>query len=218
MAKSPAHQLGLFIGDFLENSWKPILERIASTHGCYLDYKHDRPARSGRNVTWQANRGNEHDLDFVIEEDGSDFTIGKPRAFVETGYRRYTKHSRSKVKEIAGMVVPVAELHSPGAFLGVVLAGEFTENAINEIRSWGFSVLHYSFQNIVDAFLTVGIDIYFNKDTPTYKLKDSVRKCHLMDEACYEKVLRAFRRTNAVARTVFISEMRSALPSGMLVM
>ena len=49
-------------------------------------------------VTWKDLYDNSHDLDFVIERDGDDQTLGRPVAFIEVAWRRYTKHSRNKAQ------------------------------------------------------------------------------------------------------------------------
>lgn len=53
--------------------------------------------------------GNAHDLDFVLERGGSDDKIGMPAAFIETAWRRYTKHYRNNAQEIQGALEPLAE-------------------------------------------------------------------------------------------------------------
>lgn len=103
MAQSPAHRLGQIIGDELEAAIRKPLMAIAEEFGLYLDYKHARPTRGGKKiVTWRDLRGNTHDLDYVLEEGGSEEALGRPRAFIEIAWRRYTKHSRNKAQEIQG--------------------------------------------------------------------------------------------------------------------
>ncbi|HEV7925620.1 MAG TPA: hypothetical protein VGR14_09700, partial [Verrucomicrobiae bacterium] len=43
-------------------------------------------------------------------------------------------------------------------FCGVVLAGEFTRNALHQLESKGFAVLHVPYQSILAAFKELGID------------------------------------------------------------
>lgn len=107
MALSPAHRLGQSIGEQLEAALHEPLQAIAQEFGLYLDYPHKRPARSNRKeVAWQDAHGNTHNLDYVLEEGGSENERGRPRAFIENAWRRYTKHSRNKVQEIQGAVGP----------------------------------------------------------------------------------------------------------------
>ena len=98
-------------GEVLEAAVEPLLRRFAKEHNLYLDKKGPRPARSGKKVSWTDVRGNTHDLDYVLERNGSDAKIGKPVAFIETAWRRYTKHSRNKAQEIQGALMPLLETH-----------------------------------------------------------------------------------------------------------
>ena len=168
MAQSPAHKFGQIIGGLLESVVRPQLEEFCQKQELYLDHqKKDRPARRGRKVTWEDQYGNVHDLDFVIEHDGTDESIGSPVAFIEVAWRRYTKHSRNKAQEIQGAILPLAELHKwNNPFLGTVLAGVFTEGSLEQLRSMGFHVLYFPYETLVAAFQTEAIDIGFDESTP----------------------------------------------------
>jgi hypothetical protein len=168
MAESPAHRFGQVIGELLESVMRPQLEAFCEQQGLYLDHqKKVRPARSGKKVTWTDQYGNIHDLDFVIERDGTDKQIGRPLAFIESAWRRYIKHSRNKAQEIQGAILPLAEKYRwNNPFLGTVLAGIFTEGSIGQLRSLGFNVLYFPYESLVAAFRSEGIDIAFDEDTP----------------------------------------------------
>jgi len=111
MALSPSHKFGQIVGDVLEQALYPLLERFATTHGLYLDSKGVRPARPGKNVVWTDSDGNAHALDYVLERGGSPEHVGTPVVFVETAWRRYTKHSRNKAQEIQGALVPLRQTY-----------------------------------------------------------------------------------------------------------
>ncbi len=168
MAESPAHKFGQVIGSLLESVLLPQLEQFCWEHNLYLDHQQrNRPARRGRKVSWQDQYGNTHDLDFVIERDGSDEIVGQPLAFIEVAWRRYTKHSRNKAQEIQGAVLPLAEKYywnSP--YLGTVLAGVFTEGSLDQLKSNGFRVLYFPYETLIRAFEAEGIDIRFDESTP----------------------------------------------------
>jgi hypothetical protein len=168
MAESPAHRFGQLIGELLEAVVRPQLEVFCREQGLYLDHqKRDRPARSGKKVSWTDQYGNAHDLDFVIERDGTDHQIGRPVAFIETAWRRYTKHSRNKAQEIQGAILPLAEKYGwNNPFLGTVLAGVFTDGSLEQLRSLGFQVLYFPYESLVAAFQSEGIDISFDERTP----------------------------------------------------
>ena len=167
MATSPSHRWGQIIGqEFLEVAIEPLMREVATKHGLYLDQKGPRAARSGKKITWMDLYGNTHDLDFVLERNGSDAKIGSPVAFIETAWRRYTKHSRNKAQEIQGAILPLALTHQHHApFIGVILAGDFTDGALSQLRSLNFRVLYLSYDSIVAAFRSVRIDARFDEDT-----------------------------------------------------
>jgi hypothetical protein len=160
MAESLAHRWGQIIGDGFEMFVRDILGEVAQRHGLYLDFKRPRRVRGGQGkVTWQDGYGNQHDLDYVLERGGTEDTLGVPVAFIESAWRRYTKHSKNKVQEIEAAVMPIAltfSRHQP--FCGAVLAGEFTRNALHQLESKGFVVLHIPYDSILAAFSEVGID------------------------------------------------------------
>ncbi|MGO8696546.1 MAG: DNA methylase [Limisphaerales bacterium] len=137
-----------------------MLGEIAQRHGLYLDFKRARAARGGQEkVAWQDGYGNKHDLDYVLERGGTEEKLGVPIAFVESAWRRYTKHSKNKAQEIEAAVMPIAltfSRHQP--FCGAVLAGEFTRSAIHQLESKGFTVVHISYDSILAAFRELGID------------------------------------------------------------
>jgi hypothetical protein len=175
MAESPAHRFGQIIGEVLEAAVAPLLTAFAEKHGLYLDKQGDRPCRPGKRCTWLDLNKNKHDLDFVLERGGSDNKLGIPAAFIETAWRRYTKHSKNKAQEIQGAIVPLAETYSNARpFIGVILAGVFTEGALKQLRSLGFSVLYFSYDNVVGAFKDQGIDAAFDEDTPDADFKKKV--------------------------------------------
>ena len=154
MAESLAHRWGQIIGDGFEMFVRNVLGEVAKRHGLYLDFKKPRATRGGQGkVTWQDGYGNKHDLDYVLERGGTEETLGVPIAFIESAWRRYTKHSKNKVQEIEAAVMPIAltfSRHQP--FCGAVLGGEFTPNSMRQLKSKGFGVLHIPYDSILAAF------------------------------------------------------------------
>lgn len=100
MAELPSHTFGQYLGNLLEIVFLPELDEFCATHGLYLDKHGVRPVRKGKKATWIDGYGNSHDLDFVIEKNGTPHAMGRPLAFIEAAWRRYTKHSRNKAQEI----------------------------------------------------------------------------------------------------------------------
>jgi hypothetical protein len=130
----------------------------------------------GQECTWVDLNGNAHDLDFVLERGGSPDKQGAPVAFVETAWRRYTKHSRNKVQEIQGAIEPLAQTYQrSGPFKGAILAGVFTEGALNQLKSLGFTVLYFSYEAVVSVFRLHGIDASFDEETPDAEFRRKIR-------------------------------------------
>src|SRR5947209_15900411 len=175
MAESFAHRWGQMIGNLLQRSIHEELQRVADQHGLYLDYQRPRAARPGKKVTWQDRHGNWHDLDYVLERAGTDTSRGLPAAFIETAWRRYTKHSRNKAQEIQGAVLALAETYSHlRPFLGIVLAGVFTKGSLEQLRSCGFEVAYIPYPSLVRAFRAVGIDAAFDEGTPEEAFRQEI--------------------------------------------
>ena len=143
MAESPSHKFGQIIGNLIEALIEPFLSDFAKENHLYLDHqKNPRKSRKGKKVTWEDPYGNVHDLDYVLERNGTDTITGTPVAFIEVAWRRYTKHSRNKAQEIQGAILPLAERFQwSNPFLGAVLSGVFTEGSLEQLRSLGFQVL-----------------------------------------------------------------------------
>lgn len=166
MAESLSHKFGQIIGDLLELALEPHLQKFARKHKLYLDKKGVRKARSGKKVSWTDSNGNKHDLDFVLERGGTENKIGVPVAFIESAWRRYTKHSRNKAQEIQSAILPLANKYkSSSPFVGVVLAGVFTEGALTQLKSLGFGVLYFPYDTVVNAFSKFGINAAFDEKT-----------------------------------------------------
>ena len=190
MANSPTHKFGQIIGDLLEMAIEPQLKKFADENGLYLDKKGPRPARNGLKVAWTDASKNKHDLDFVLERGGTATKIGAPVAFVETAWRRYTKHSRNKAQEIQGAIDPLAATYKDSApFKGVVLAGVFTGGSLTQLKSLGFEVLYFQYEDIVDSFATVGIDARFDEKTPDKDMNPKIEAWEKLSDANKSKLV-----------------------------
>jgi hypothetical protein len=179
MAESLAHKFGQIIGDMLELTIQPSLERFAKINKLYLDKKSSRKTRKGKKVSWFDLNDNKHDLDFVIERNGNENTIGSPVAFIEIAWRRYTKHSKNKAQEIQGAILPLAEKYKNNSpFKGVVLAGEFTNGALSQLKSLGFCVLYFPYSTVIKAFAKSGIDASSNETTTEKEFREKIEAWH----------------------------------------
>ena len=77
MADSPAHKFGQNIGNLLEEIIESQLLPFCQARSLYLDKKGPRKARSGVKLTWEDKYGTQHDLDFVIENGGTEEKKGR---------------------------------------------------------------------------------------------------------------------------------------------
>lgn len=175
MAESLSHKFGQIIGDLLELAIEPHLEKFARKHKLFLDKKGERKARTGKKLSWTDGKDNKHDLDFVLERGGTENKTGIPVAFIEVAWRRYTKHSRNKAQEIQGAIIPLAEKYrNSSPFVGVVLAGEFTDGSLNQLKSHGFGVLYFPYTTVVKAFGKIGIDAASDEGTSEKNFKKKI--------------------------------------------
>lgn len=184
MAQSPSHKFGQIIGDILELVLEKDLKKVCEERNLYLDIVgKSRAARPGKKISWYDNFGNKHDLDVVIERNATESKIGEPVAFIESAWRRYTKHSKNKAQEIQAALLPIADAYTEyKPFLGVILAGVYTTPSIEQLKSNGFEVLYLSYEMIIKAFKSVGIDAFYDESTPTNDFEEKIRLYNLLDE------------------------------------
>lgn len=186
MAKSPSHILGEIIGNFFEDVMKAPIRRLCNKYKVYFDTIGPRPARPTKKISWIDINGSNHDLDYVIERNGSPTKIGTPIAFIELAWRRYTKHSKNKVQEISGAILPIAEKYKEFApFKGAILSGEFTEPSLKQLENQGFNILYIPFKKIVNSFKKYGVNIFFDENTSEQDLTeivDRVKACNSLDK------------------------------------
>ena len=111
----------------------------------------------------------------MTEENGSEEKFGRPRAFIEIAWRRYTKHSKNKAQEISAAIRPlVAKYSETSPFYGAVLAGKFTDNSLRKMRSEGFEILYFSIEAIEKAFVLEKIDVHWDENTSEDELQDRI--------------------------------------------
>lgn len=198
MAKSPAHRFGQIIGDLLEETLYEYCTPIANEHNLYLDYKHERLARGGnKEVKWKDINGNIHKLDIVMEEGGNEEEFGKPKAFVEVAWRRYTKHAKAKAQEISAAIKPlVAKYCDSSPFFGAVLAGEFTETSLEQMRSEGFELLYFPTHMIEEVYAKQGINAHWDESTSEDELQKRVDLMEAMSDENRKKLKKALMTAN----------------------
>lgn len=199
MAKSPSHRLGELIGDFFEEALIDFLKPIVEKKGYYLDSRHPRDAREGgKEVIGVDEDGNKHKLDIVIEAGGSEEKLGNPKAFIEMAWRRYTKHSKAKVQEISGAILPLVKTYRQNRpFYAAVLSGEFTQNSIIQLESQGFYVVHFSYEKMCKLYKdAVGIEIAWEESTPDEQIEKIATHVESLTKAKREKLKETFYSGN----------------------
>jgi hypothetical protein len=212
MAVSYSHRLGQIIGESLENALEPFLREFAEKHTLYFDKKGFRAARSGAKVTWTDINNNKHDLDFVFERGGTPDHTGKPVAFIECAWRRYTKHSRNKAQEIQGAIMPLFEKYKKdNPFIGVILAGVFTDNSLKQLQSLGFTILYFPYELIVNAFRVMGVDVYFEENTTEEYFAKQVSLWEKLNDAQKNSIYKKITEQNLYAINQFMSSLQLKL-------
>ncbi len=111
-----------------------------------------------------------------------------------------------------GAIMPLSETFaSDRPFLGVVLAGVFTEGSITQLRSHGFGVLYFPFESLVAAFKQVGIDAYFDESSPDRIVQRKVTACSKLRDSDWNKVATHLRRLHRGDLQVFLHELEVSL-------
>ncbi|MCB1397592.1 MAG: hypothetical protein KDJ98_16850 [Rhodobacteraceae bacterium] len=213
MAESPSHKFGQIVGNQLEEIMKPVLQDFCDSRGLYLDVQGKRSGvRKGKKVTWLDRYGNSHDLDFVIEKGGTPSQKGRPVAFIEAAWRRYTKHSRNKAQEIQGAILPIAEEYQwDRPFLGAVLAGVFTQGSLDQLASVGFKVLYFPYDSVVAAFGNIGIDVRFDETTPDEDFANCVAAIEALDDSAHDRIKQYLIEANGDLFQSFLKELERVL-------
>lgn len=191
----------------------PQLQSFCEARGLFLDKKGTRGrARDGKKVTWTDKYGNNHDLDFVIEKDGNEDVRGRPLAFIEAAWRRYTKHSRNKAQEIQGAILPIAEQHNwDKPFLGVILAGVFTNGSLTQMKTSGFEVALFPYESIVAAFAAVGIDTKFDEETPDQVFQNTIDQIDALSRQRRAEFKRHLMSSNQILLGQFFAKLQATL-------
>jgi hypothetical protein len=213
VARSPSHQFGQIIGNVLEAAVEPMLRELAKTHNLYLDVKGTRKVRGKRKkITWLDLYGNSHDLDFVLERGGTDDKNGDPIAFIEAAWRRYTKHSKNKAQEIQGAIAPIVAKYSDCApFAGVILAGEYTSEAIEQLKRLGFKLLHFNYDKVVKVFGKYGIDAASDEDTPDEEFAKKVGAWEKLSSSAQANLAADLAKSDGRAVQEFIQSLEKVI-------
>jgi hypothetical protein len=168
---SAGHKIGQLIGDWFEEFFVlPLLAKVSEELDLYLDNRFiDRPAR-GEKIIWQDVDGNKVDYDFVLELNGSQMQIGIPVAFIESCWRRGSRHSKDKARDDSGKLRPMRATYPSARFLGMVVSGDFTGPARELVRNRDIDLFYISKETVVRAFSENGFVMdYPDKSTEEEK-------------------------------------------------
>lgn len=216
MAKvtSPGHKLGQLIGTFFEEFFSSKLAKLAEELGLYCDKKGPRPEVRGEKneVIWIDSLDNKHKLDYVFEKNGAIDKQGEPAAFIELAWRRYTKHSRNKAGEIEAALVPLRDrYHETCKFLGAILGGEFTDGAMNQLKSKDINVLYISYSKIVEAFRIKNLDIDYSEKASEKQKASLVKAWQNLGSSDFVDINRTLSDLISFDYGKFVQSARSAL-------
>jgi hypothetical protein len=210
---SPGHKFGQLIGNFIEDFFNDTLHTFASDRKLYCDKKGPRPAvRGGKlRVDWVDNDDNTHSMDYVLEVGGSESVQGKPVAFIELAWRRYTKHSRNKSGEIEGALLPLKETYRSCRFVGAIIAGEYSSGGLQQLQSHGIVVLHLPFDNIAAAFRTKGIDIEYPERAPVAVKRRLISELRALGEDNLNEIRQELRKAIEPDLKTFVDALEAAV-------
>lgn len=111
-----------------------------------------------------------------------------------------------------GAIMPLAETYTNDhPFLGVVLAGVFTDGSVAQLRSHGFGVLFFPFASIVAAFRQVGIDAFFDESSSDREVQRKVAACRKLKEADWRKVVNHLHKLHKRDLIIFLDELEASL-------
>lgn len=177
---SSGHKLGQIVGDWWEEFvLLPLLLDISHTIDVFLDHRFiSRSCRSDK-ILWSDVDGNKTDYDFVLEFEGSGESIGMPIAFVESFWRRGSRHSKEKARDDTNKLLPMREAYATSRFLAIAACGEFTEPARDYVISREVKLFLISKEKIMQAFASVGIEIDYPDSWPEIQKRNLLSKCEI---------------------------------------
>ena len=97
----------------------------------------------------------------------------------------------------------------PEKFMGAILAGEFTEGALSQLKSLGFQVLYFPYKTVVAAFAKCGIDASFDEETEE---EDFRCKIESWENSPYKnEIVRNLFMINKASVDEFLSALRASV-------
>ncbi len=212
MTTSSAHQLTKKISHLLEEIIQDLLQDFCSKKSLYVNKKEKRHLRGNRDSSWLDNYQNSHDLDFIIEKNGSDTAHGRPVAFIEAAWRRYASHLNNATQKNQALPQPFAEKHDKNkSFRSVILASCFTEPSSLQIKNSNFTVALFSYETIVAAFETVHITINHDENTAEKEIADALATFETLSEQDISLLKQTLIKLNNECILSFLTQLSAAL-------
>lgn len=150
---SSGHKLGQLIGDWFEQYFVlPLLSEVANELDLFLDHRFMQRSARGGKIIWEDVDENDVDYDFVLELNGTATQMGIPVGFIESFWRRGSRHSKDKARDDSGKLMPMRETYPTARFLGIVSAGDFTRPARELVINCEIDLFYIPKDKIVQAF------------------------------------------------------------------
>lgn len=92
-----------------------------------------------------------------------------------------------------------------------MLAGEFTDGSLNQLRSLGFHVLYFPYETLVSAFGTQSIDIRFDERTPDQTFRRCVRTIETASTTTMQRIKEHLVAANKEALSAFVASIEKRL-------
>jgi hypothetical protein len=162
---SAGHRFGQLIGDWWEEAVAlPLLEEVANRLALHLDCRFKQRTCRGDKILWRDVDGNDVDYDFVLELNGSPEKNGAPVGFIETFWRRGSRHSKDKARDDSGKLLPMRNTYPTARFLGILALGDFTAPAREYVSSRAINLFYVPKEKAIQAFRKVGLEIDYVDD------------------------------------------------------
>lgn len=177
---SAGHRLGQAVGDWWETKViYPFLCEVAESLDLFLDNRVvARSCRAGK-VQWTDSEKNIVDYDYVFELGGSLNVRGVPVAFLESFWRGGGRHSKDKARDDTNKLLPMRDTFPTARFLAIAACGEFTEPARDYVRSRNLELFFISKEKIIEALLTVDVNIDYPDTLPEEEKMELVKELNL---------------------------------------
>tara|TARA_B100001250_G_scaffold338254_1_gene305285 strand:- start:921 stop:1862 length:942 start_codon:yes stop_codon:yes gene_type:complete len=164
---SSGHKLGQIIGDWFEEYFAySLLKSVADELDLFIDSRFVERNCRGKKIYWSDKDENTVDYDFVLELGGDKDKKGIPIGFFETFWRRGSRHSKDKARDDSGKLVPMRDTFPTARFLGIISAGDFTEPAIDLVKSKSIDLFPIPKKQIIKSWERHNLSIDYADDLP----------------------------------------------------